>query len=94
MAHPAVPWVDSQISIATHKANVFVDLSGWSPKYFPPQLVRAVNGALRHKALFGSNFPVLDVDRWRSDFAKLEIKPEVQPMILKDNALRILGINR
>ena len=41
MAHPSVPWQDEAISIATHKANVYIDLSGWSPKYFPPQLVRA-----------------------------------------------------
>ena len=40
MAHPSVPWQDEAISIATHKANVYIDLSGWSPKYFPPQLVR------------------------------------------------------
>ena len=26
MAHPAVPWIDAQISIATHKANVYIDL--------------------------------------------------------------------
>ena len=45
LAHPSVPWQDEAISIATHKANVYIDLSGWSPKYFPPQLVRAANGA-------------------------------------------------
>ena len=43
MAHPSVPWQDEAISIATHKSNVYIDLSGWSPKYFPPQLVRAAN---------------------------------------------------
>ncbi|RKT86978.1 hypothetical protein SAMN05421805_12462 [Saccharopolyspora antimicrobica] len=94
MAHPAVPWVDAQISIATHKANVYLDLSGWSPKYFPPQLVRAVNSVLRKKALFGSDFPVIQVDRWRKDFAALDIKPEVAPLIFKENALRVLGIKR
>ncbi|MER5391321.1 4-hydroxyphenyl-beta-ketoacyl-CoA hydrolase [Saccharopolyspora sp. NPDC002686] len=94
MAHPAVPWVDAQISIATHKANVYLDLSGWSPKYFPPQLVRAVNSVLREKALFGSDFPVIQVDRWRKDFAALDIKPEVAPLIFKENALRVLGIKR
>ncbi|MER6987851.1 4-hydroxyphenyl-beta-ketoacyl-CoA hydrolase [Saccharopolyspora hirsuta] len=94
MAHPAVPWVDAQISIATHKANVYLDLSGWSPKYFPPQLVRAVNSVLREKALFGSDFPVIQVDRWRRDFAALDIKPEVAPLIFKENALRVLGIKR
>ena len=94
MAHPAVPWVDTQISIATHKANVYIDLSGWSPKYFPPQLVRAANTMLRSKVLFGSDFPVIQVDRWRKDFETLDIKPEVAPMIFKQNALRVLGINK
>lgn len=92
MAHPAVPWVDSQISIATHKPNVFVDLSGWSPKYFPPQLVRAANTMLKDKVLFGSDFPVIQVDRWMNDFDKLDIKPEVVPKVFKENALRALGI--
>ncbi|MEU2006937.1 4-hydroxyphenyl-beta-ketoacyl-CoA hydrolase [Rhodococcus sp. NPDC019627] len=92
MAHPAVPWVDAQISIATHKANVYIDLSGWSPKYFPPQLVKAANSMLRNKVLFGSDFPVIQVDRWMKDFANLDIKPEVTPLIFKQNALRVLGI--
>ena len=92
MAHPAVPWVDQQISIATHKANVYIDLSGWSPKYFPTQLVRAANSMLRHKVLFGSDFPVIGVDRWRKDFENLDMKPEVLPLIFKENAMTVLGI--
>lgn len=92
MAHPAVPWVDAQISIATHKANVYIDLSGWSPKYFPSQLVRAIGTMLRDKALFGSDFPVIQVDRWMREFDKLDIEPEILPRIFKQNALRVLGI--
>jgi uncharacterized protein len=93
LAHPSVPWQDAAISIATHKANVYIDLSGWSPKYFPPQLVRAANGLLRRKLLFGSDFPVLTPDRWMADFAGLEIKPEVRPLILKDNAVAMLRLD-
>ncbi|MGH3375440.1 MAG: amidohydrolase family protein [Actinoallomurus sp.] len=92
LAHPSVPWPDAAISIATHKANVFIDLSGWSPKYFPPQLVRAAGGLLKRKVLFGSDYPVISPDRWLADFAALEIKPEVRPLILKDNAARLLGL--
>jgi predicted TIM-barrel fold metal-dependent hydrolase len=90
LAHPSVPWQDEAISIATHKANVYIDLSGWSPKYFPPQLVQAANTRLRSKVLFGSDFPLLTPDRWLSDFAALDIRPEVRPLILKENAARIL----
>src|SRR3954453_18106090 len=93
MAHPSVPWQDEAISIATHKANAYIDLSGWSPKYFPPQLVRAANGLLKHKVLFGSDFPVITPDRWLADFATLDLKAEVRPLILKDNAIRVLGLS-
>ncbi len=92
LAHPAVPWQDEAIAIATHKANVFVDLSGWAPRYFPPQLVRAINGPLRRKALFGSDYPLITPERWLSEFAQLDLKPEVRPLVLKDNALRVLGL--
>ncbi len=92
LAHPSVPWVDSSISIATHKANVYLDLSGWSPKYFPPQLVRQASTVLRHKVLFGSDFPLLTPDRWLADFALLDIREESRPLIHKENALRLLGL--
>ena len=92
LAHPSVPWVDSSLSIATHKRNVHLDLSGWSPKYFPPQLVRQAGTLLRHKMLFGSDYPVLTPDRWLADFAGLDIRDEARPLILKDNALRLLGL--
>lgn len=94
LAHPSVPWQDSAISMATHKANVYIDLSGWLPKYFPPQLVRATNGLLQRKVLFGSDYPVISPDRWIASFdGDLEIKPEVRPLVMKDNAVALLGLD-
>jgi len=92
LAHPSVPWQDEAISMATHKANVYIDLSGWSPKYFPPQLVRAASSLLQDKVLFGTDYPLLTPERWLRDFELLEIKPEVRPKILKHNAARLLGL--
>ncbi|MFG1922532.1 amidohydrolase family protein [Cryptosporangium sp. NPDC048952] len=94
MAHPSVPWQDAAISVATHKANVYIDLSGWSPKYFPPQLVHAANRQLKNQVLFGSDYPLLRPERWVSDFEKLEIKDDVRPLIMKQNAIRALGLSR
>jgi uncharacterized protein len=93
LAHPSVPWQDAAISIATHKANVYIDLSGWSPKYFPPQLVRAANSLLQDKVLFGTDYPLLTPERWLRDFEALDIKPDVRPKILKGNAVRVLGLD-
>jgi predicted TIM-barrel fold metal-dependent hydrolase len=93
MAHPSVPWQDEALSVALHKPQVYIDLSGWSPKYFPPQLVRYANTLLKDKVLFGTDFPALTPERWLADFDTLEIKPEVRPRILKDNAARLLGLS-
>jgi uncharacterized protein len=92
LAHPSFPWQDEALAVATHKPYVYIDLSGWSPKYFPPQLVRYANTLLQDKVLFGSDYPVLTPDRWLADFEQLEIKPAVRPKILKENAARLLGL--
>jgi hypothetical protein len=92
MAHPGVPWQEEQLSIALHKPNVYIDLSGWSPKYFRPILVQYANSLLQNKVLFGSDFPALTPQRWLSDFEGLELKPEVRQKILLENAAKLLGI--
>lgn len=92
LAHPSFPWQEEALSVATHKPNVYIDLSGWSPRYFPPILVRYANTLLKEKVLFGSDWPAIAPDRWLADFAKLDIKPEVRPLILKENARKLLGI--
>ncbi|GAA1972391.1 4-hydroxyphenyl-beta-ketoacyl-CoA hydrolase [Microbacterium pumilum] len=93
MAHPSVPWQDEALSVATHKHNTWIDLSGWSPKYFPESLVRAANSYLKDRVLFGSDFPLLTPDRWLRDVEHTALKPESMPAILKSNAVRLLGLH-
>jgi predicted TIM-barrel fold metal-dependent hydrolase len=92
MAHPSFPWQDEAISICLHKPQVYIDLSGWSPKYFSPTLVQYANSLLKTKVLFGSDYPMLTPDRWLADFDKVGFKDEVRPLILKENAVRLLGL--
>jgi predicted TIM-barrel fold metal-dependent hydrolase len=92
LAHPSVPWQAEAISMATHKSNVHIDLSGWSPKYFPPELVKAARGRLRHQVLFGSDYPLITPEKWIEEFTALGIPDEVLPLVLKDNAARLLGL--
>jgi len=92
IAHPSWPWQDEALSVCLHKPNVYIDLSGWSPKYFPPQLVRYANSQLKRKMLFGSDFPLISPDRWLSDFKDAGFKPEVHELILKENAIAALRL--
>jgi predicted TIM-barrel fold metal-dependent hydrolase len=92
IAHPSWPWQDEALSVAMHKPNVFIDLSGWSPKYFPPQLVQYANTLLKDRVLFGSDFPLITPDRWMKDFEEAGFRDEVKPLILKENAVRLLKL--
>jgi uncharacterized protein len=92
LAHPSFPWQDEAISVALHKPEVYIDLSGWSPNYFPPQLVRYARTLLRRQILFGSDYPMITPDRWLDDFERLEFDEATTRLILKDNAARLLGL--
>lgn len=92
LAHPSVPWQDEAISMAVHKSNVFLELSGWSPKRFPPQLVAAAKKHLSDKVVFGSDYPMIDPDRWMADFATLEFPENRVERIIKSTAAKILSL--
>jgi predicted TIM-barrel fold metal-dependent hydrolase len=92
IAHPSWPWQDEALSVAMHKPNVWIDLSGWSPKYFPPQLVQYANTLLKDRMLFGSDWPLISPDRWIKDFDEAGFRDEVKPLILKSNATRLLNL--
>tara|TARA_B100001105_G_scaffold138131_1_gene110665 strand:- start:1148 stop:2062 length:915 start_codon:yes stop_codon:yes gene_type:complete len=94
IAHPSWPWQDEAISLAMHKPNIWIDLSGWSPKYFPPQLVQYANTLLKDRVLFGSDFPLITPERWMKDFEEAGFRDEVKPLILKDNAMRLLRLGK
>lgn len=92
IAHPSWPWQDEALSVAMHKPNVYIDLSGWSPKYFPSQLVQYANTQLRSRMLFGTDFPLITPDRWLKDFETAGFREDVKPLILKENAIRMLSL--
>ena len=90
-AHPAWPWHDEMLAIMGHKSNVFMDLSGWSPKYVPKSIIDEARTRLQDRILFGSDYPFITPERWLRDFDSLEgFTPEVRQKILYQNAARVL----
>jgi predicted TIM-barrel fold metal-dependent hydrolase len=80
------------IAILQHKANVYNDLSGWSPRYIPPALLREAAGRLNAKFLFGSDYPFITPDRWLRDFDQQEgWSAEARRNLLWGNGKRVLA---
>ncbi len=90
--HPSFPWLDEMLAIAIHKANVLLDLSGWSPRLFTPELIRHINGPLAARVLFGTDYPWLRPKKWLDAFVELPIRDEVRPKVLRENAEHWLGL--
>ncbi|MBV8716286.1 MAG: amidohydrolase [Chloroflexi bacterium] len=92
-AHPSWPWADEGLALARHKSNVFLDLSGYSPKYIPPQYIQFANTLLQDQMLFGSDYPFIPPERWLADFEDAGFRPQVRDKILLLNAQRMLGVS-
>jgi uncharacterized protein len=93
-AHPGWPWQDEQLAMARHKGNVYLDLSGWAPRYFPPQLIQQVNRLIPDRVLFGSDWPVITPERWIAEFSDLPFDDDVRQKILLGNAEALFGLKR
>lgn len=91
-AHPGWPWVDEMTAVALHKGNVFWELSGWAPKYFPEQLKKDVRGRLKDKIMFGSDYPSLPYERIFREWQELGYADEVYEQVFGGNAQRVLGL--
>jgi uncharacterized protein len=88
-AHFGWPWQMDLMAVALHKTNVYIDISGWSPKRIPPEVVRELKGRLSGQFLWGSDFPFIAPERCLAELDDLGL---ASPALLRDNAARVLGL--
>ncbi|WP_257300671.1 amidohydrolase family protein [Haloarchaeobius sp. FL176] len=93
IAHPAFPWEKEQLAICQQKGNVYMDLSGWMPAYIDDQVLHYAKTLLKDKVMFGTDYPMLDPQKWLHQFGELDFPEEVQRKILWENAEEFLGLD-
>ncbi len=91
-AHPGWPWVEEMTAVALHKGNVFWELSGWAPKYFPEPLKVDIRARLQDKIMFGSDYPSIPYPRLFQEWAALGYPDTLMEKIFHQNAERVLGL--
>ncbi len=91
-AHPGWPWQEELIGVFTHKKNIYVDTSGYLAEQLPEMFQSAIRGRLQDKALFGTDFPYVDLGKALSSFDKLALKDAVKEKILFSNASKLFGL--
>ncbi len=92
-AHFGWPWQMDLIAMALHKTNVYIDISGWSPRRIPAEVIRELRGRLTAQFVWGSDYPFLTPERCLDELDGLDLPADVRPAVLHDNATRILGLS-
>jgi len=90
--HIGIPWADEMIAMAWKHENVHIIADAHAPKYWPESFVRYIDSYGRHKVMFGTDFPVLTFERYRQEVDALGLRPESYRAFVRDNAIRLFGL--
>ena len=91
-AHFGWPWQMDLIAMALHKTNIYIDISGWSPRRIPAEVIRELRGRLADQFVWGSDFPFISPQRCLAEIDELDLPAEVADKVLHGNAARILSL--
>jgi uncharacterized protein len=92
-AHFGWPWHMELVAMALHKSNIYIDISGWSPRRIPREMISELRGRLSQRFVWGSDFPFLTPERCLTELENLGLPDDVLGKVLHANAARILGLD-
>jgi len=93
IAHFGWPWMGEALALAMRHPNVYINVAGWAPKRYPEELIKYLNGPVRKKALFGSDYPLVSRERIMRELRELPLKPGVLEDLTVNNPSRLLGVS-
>ena len=95
--HAGWPWVAEMVAVARKHPNVYMEFGGLAPKYLGAPgtgwevMYRFMNSLLQDQILFGTDWPVISLDRALSEWRDLGLKTQVLAKALGGNAARLIG---
>ncbi len=91
--HPSYPWHLELLAMALHKTNIYIDISGWAPKYIPSEVIREMKGRLQDQFVFGSDYPFIQPERCLDELATMEVPEAALHKVLTENGKKLLGLS-
>src|SRR6266581_2088228 len=92
-AHFGYPWHLELLAMALHKTNIYIDISGWAPKYIPAEVIREMKGRLQNQFVFGSDYPFIQPQRCLDELATMDIPEAALHKVLTENGKKLLGLS-
>ncbi|MDX8356433.1 amidohydrolase family protein [Sphingopyxis terrae] len=94
MRHGGDPWTDLCVKLLLKWPNVYYSTSAWAPKHYPRNVLDFANKRGREKVMFAGYYPTLPYDRIFSEMDDLPLKDETWQPFLRDNAMRVYGLDK
>ncbi|HTT31591.1 MAG TPA: amidohydrolase family protein [Solirubrobacteraceae bacterium] len=90
--HIGWPWTDEMLAMAWKHPNVYIDASAHLPSRYPAAFVDFMRGAGADKTMFGTDYPLLALDRAVAGVLRLGLPAEAQDKFLYANAARVFSL--
>lgn len=93
MRHGAEPWEALAVKLMLKWPNLYYSTSAFAPKHYPKAIIDYANTRGSDKIIYAGYFPMgLSLDRIFSDMPNVPFKDEVWPKFLRENAVRVFGL--
>ena len=91
--HGAEPWEDLAVKLMLKWPGLHYMTSAFAPKHYPPAVIDYANTRGADKVMYCGYFPAgLTLERQFADLPHVPFRDEVWPKFLRENALRVFGI--
>ena len=93
MRHGAEPWEALAVKLMLKWPNLYYSTSAFAPKHYPKAIIDFANSRGADKIIYAGYFPMgLSLDRIFSDMENVPFKDDVWPKFLRENALKVFGL--
>ncbi|MAG32510.1 MAG: amidohydrolase [Deltaproteobacteria bacterium] len=93
--HGCEPWEKLAVKLMLRWPNLYYSTSAFAPRYYPEEIVDYANTRGQDKILYAGYFPMgLSLERIMTDMPKVPFRDPVWPKFLRENAMKVLGLDR
>lgn len=91
--HTGWPWVEEMISVAWKHPNVYIGSDAYGPRHWKPEFVQFINTWGKDKVIFGTDYPVIDMERAMREIDDLELRPGPKRKFLRENVIKLYKLD-
>jgi predicted TIM-barrel fold metal-dependent hydrolase len=93
--HGCEPWVDLMVKLMLKWPNLYYSTTAFAPKHYPRKIIDYANTRGAEKIIYGGYSPYgVSIERGFTELDDLPLRDHVWAPFLRDNAIRVFGLDQ